>query len=190
VYDRRSVLFASPSLVLALTIALGGAPAAPAVAQPAPPSGIVFPHEDHGACPFECCQYGRWVATGPVTARRSRAAGAQAAFTVAAGEAVESVDGVVITLRPGRARALATVDVDGVRIGRGEELQVLSYVGEGAYKLVARGRVVVAEVAPAAPAFRLLSRPRTVWWVQLRNRHGETGWSNEPERFGGKDACG
>ena len=31
----------------------------------------------------------------------------------------------------------------------------------------------------------VLSEPRTVWWVQVRNRRGEVGWTSQPEAFGG-----
>jgi len=182
------VLFASPSLAFALGLALAGPAPPPAIAQPAPPSGLVFPHEERGACPFACCRAGRWVARGPLTVRRARAADAPAAFALDAGEAVDGVDAVVVTLRPGRARALAAVTLGGVRVDKNEEVAVLSHAGAGALRLVARGRVVSA--APGGKDFRLLSEPLTVSWVQVRNRRGETGWSDEPERFDGAAGCG
>jgi hypothetical protein len=190
VYDRAIVLFFSPSVALALSIALTSAAPPPTVAQPAPPSGVVFPHEERGACPFACCPAGRWIARSPLTVRRARAVDAPPAFTLDAGEAVEGVDGVLVTLRPGRARALTGVELGGVRVGKDEEVLVLGHSGAGALRLVAHGRVVVTGPAPGAARFRLLAEPRTVSWVQVRNRQGETGWSNEPERFDGTAGCG
>jgi hypothetical protein len=29
-----------------------------------------------------------------------------------------------------------------------------------------------------------------VWWVKVRTPAGPEGWSNQPENFSNKDACG
>ena len=188
-YDRR-VLFASPSLAFVLTFVLTGGAPAPAIAQPAPPRGLTFPREDPGACPFECCKYGRWVASAAVTVRRERLAGAAPAFSVAPGETVDAITGVVVTTQPGRARVLAALTLDGLTLAAGEEVSVLRYAGEGAYLVCARGRAVEAESEEAGGHLRVLSTPRVVWWVQIRNARGEVGWSDQPDRFTGRDGCG
>ena len=184
------MLFASPSLALVLTFVLTGGAPAPAIAQPAPPSGLTFPHEDHGACPFECCRYGPWVASSAVTVRRERLAGAALAFSVAPGETVDAITGVVVTMQPGRARVLAALTLDGLTLVAGEEVPVLRYAGEGVYVVWARGRAVAAQSEKAGGHLRVLSTPRVVWWVQIRNARGEVGWSDQPDRFTGNDACG
>jgi hypothetical protein len=28
------------------------------------------------------------------------------------------------------------------------------------------------------------------WWVKVRSKDGRVGWSDQPEHFGNKDACG
>ncbi len=190
VYDRDTVLFASPSLAFVLTFVVSSTTPAPALAQPAPPTGLTFPREEAGVCPSACCASGRWVATAPVVAREARAADAPEVFAVARGESVEALAGVVVTSRPGRARALAAVDLAGVRIARGEELPVLREAGEGSYVLWARGRAVQSARDAGGRTFRLLARPQTAWWVQLRNAQGATGWSDQPDRFGGPGRCG
>jgi hypothetical protein len=173
----------SPSLAFVLTFALTGAPAGPATAQPAPPTGLVFPYEDPGACPTDGCRYGRWVAARSLTVRRAREAGAAPVFRVGAGEAVDAVTGVVVTLRPGRARAVAPIDVDGVRIVTGEHVLLLRPAGHGVYRVSARGAVVDTALDVAGRHLAVLSEPRTVWWVQVRNRRGEVGWTSEPDAF-------
>jgi hypothetical protein len=35
-----------------------------------------------------------------------------------------------------------------------------------------------------------ISLPEYVWWVQIRNSAGVTGWSDQPDHFSNKDACG
>ena len=183
VYDRGMLL--SPSLAFVLTFALTGAPAGPATVQPAPPTGLVFPYEDAGACPTDGCRYGRWVAVRSLTVHRTREAGAAAVFRVGAGEAVDAVTGVVVTLRPGRARAIAPIEVEGVRVATGEHVLLLHSAGKGAYKVSARGAVVDTALDVAGRHLAVLSEPRTVWWVQVRNRRGEVGWTSQPEAFGG-----
>jgi len=171
----------SPSLGFVLTFVLTSFTAAPTLVPPAPPTGLVFPYEDEGACPSEGCTYGRRFAARPLTVRRSRDAGAAPAFHVGAGETVDAVTGVVVTLRPGRARVVAPIDVDGVRLAKGEHLLILRAAGEGGFRLWAHGRPVDVRRDVAAGSLAVLSEPRTVWWVQVRNRHGETGWTSDPD---------
>jgi hypothetical protein len=35
-----------------------------------------------------------------------------------------------------------------------------------------------------------LEQPQSVWWVQIRNAKGQIGWTDQPEKFGNKDAAG
>jgi len=35
---------------------------------------------------------------------------------------------------------------------------------------------------------KIVEKSQTAWWVQLRNSKGQVGWTNQPEKFGGKDA--
>ena len=149
-----------------------------------------FPRLDHGACPGECCQYGRWTAGRLTVARVQPDRRSAEAFRVAPGEVVEAITGIVITLRPGRARAIAPVEIDGVPIPAGTEVVVLSHAGEGVYKIWFAGRMLMATLLPAdAAQLTLLIEPRIVWWVQIRNRDGRTGWIDQADRFDGADAC-
>lgn len=34
------------------------------------------------------------------------------------------------------------------------------------------------------------SAPEDVWWVQVRNRDGQVGWTDRSDHFGNMDACG
>jgi len=187
---RPAVLFASPSLAFVLTLILTGGPSTPALPRPAPPTGLTFPREEHGACPFECCWYGGWVARRGLTARRDRTAEAPAAFRIAGGEAVQALTGVVVTTRPGRARALAPLGLGGVTLAPGDEVPVLRYAGEGVWIVWAGGRPLGVEGEAAGGRLRVLVTPRAVWWVQIRNRRGEVGWSDQPDLFDGRDRCG
>jgi len=163
-------------------------------------------YEGHGACPFECCTYRDWSVGADTVLYKSRAKNAPSVFRVKKGERVTGLTGVVVTLEPGRAVANADMSVgDGsrkVRVRRGDVLYLLHSVGEGFFKTWFRGRFYEVQPEGAAehaarpegiarrPYLRLLNAPRTVWWVKVRNKRGQVGWSRQPEHFGDMDACG
>lgn len=150
-----------------------------------------FPREDRGACPFECCRYGRWTARTPTAARARPDRRSTEVFRVARGEPVDALTGMVVTLRPGHARALTALQLEGVTIAAGQEVIVLRPVGEGMFKIWVADRVLEAVLRPARDSvFRLLSEPRIVWWVHVRDRQGRLGWTDQAERFDGSDGCG
>ncbi len=125
-------------------------------------------------------------------------------FSVRRGEQVHGVTGVVVTTKLGRAvvRAPLTLGSDGVALQPGELISVLHYVGEGAWKVWARGSILDAvEIAAKRDrcggqrgdvnrcALQMLDPPRTVWWVYVRNHGGQEGWTRQVKHFGGIDAC-
>jgi hypothetical protein len=176
---RRSVLGALAVTALACASATSSAQA---------PS---FPREAHGACPFECCQYGRWTGRAATVARVRPDRRSAEAFLIGRGESVDALTGVVVTLNPGRARATTTLQHEGVTVAAGQEVLVLRPLGEGVFKVWLSGRVFEAQLLPAGEsALRLLSEPRIVWWVQIRNGQGRIGWTDQADRFDGTDACG
>jgi hypothetical protein len=141
-----------------------------------------------------------------VTVLSARRAGAPGAFTVKKGERVTALTGVVVTQVPGRVEFRKAVDLSTssgtLSIEPGQSLYLLTYRGEGFTKAWFRGRIydnVDGGTAflgdrcrrqPDACDGRVVHDCRTVWWVQLRNSRGQTGWSNEPEKFDGKDRLG
>ena len=162
-----------------------------------------LPFEDVGACPFEGCTYREWVATSGVQVRRDRSTASALAFRVSTGEKVMALTGVVVTVTAGRIQfrnAHETLtDAGPIRLAPGDTLYLLTYQGEGFTKAWFRGRVYngiditdyiggPCEREPNQCPGRLLNRPQSVWWVQIRNTRGQVGWTNEPEKFDGKDA--
>jgi hypothetical protein len=46
-------------------------------------------------------------------------------------------------------------------------------------------------LAPSIPTDargKIVERSQTVWWVEVRNAAGNVGWTQEPDKFDGKDA--
>jgi hypothetical protein len=150
-----------------------------------------FPREAPGACPFECCQYGRWTGRAATVARLRPDRRSAEVFRVVLGEPVDALTGVIVTLNPGHARATTTLQLEGVTVAAGQEVLVLRPLGEGVFKIWLSGRVFEAQLLAAEESsLRLLSEPRMVWWVQIRNGHGRIGWTDQADRFDGTDACG
>jgi hypothetical protein len=200
-------------LTASLAFVLAGSTVLPAQ-QPEPLRPPV-PYEDVGACPFEGCVYREWVANDTVAVRKQRTSNAPIVYNVTRGTRVTALTGVVITVRAGRVRFRQPTDLqvygpphsayvpeDGsLHINPGETLYLLTYRGEGSTKAWFNGRIydqldgseffnALCSFEPNRCNGRIIERPQRVWWVQIQNRRGQIGWTNQPERFDGKDAYG
>ena len=146
-----------------------------------------IPYEDPGACPFEGCTYREWIARKETIIRKENNERSPVVFKVRKGEKVVGLTGTVITLRPGYAEALTRVQAAGLWLEPGEIVYLLHYEGEGAYKIWFQGKIGGRGMAEN---FEILKYPETVWWVKIRSRKGQVGWSNQTENFGNMDALG
>jgi len=164
-----------------------------------------LPFEDVGACPFEGCVYREWKARTAIQVRARRSADARVAFTLRAGETATALTGVVVTVRAGRVRFDAPrrlmTSAGPIEVLPEQTLYLLTYQGEGFTKAWFNGRVYEdvdassfmnsgCEEVPNQCSGRIIERSRTEWWVQIRNKAGQVGWTREPEKFDGKDALG
>lgn len=156
---------------------------------------LSLPFEDDGACPFECCTYRQWTVAENTRIYKTRDDKSQVVFTANKGDAVKGVTGIVVTIRPGRALIKKSVALgldDPVTIPAGETLQVLHYEGEGFSKFWFRGKTYSDEIPfpdEETDSIKTLNGPETVWWVQIENAKGQSGWSKETEHFDHMDAC-
>jgi hypothetical protein len=57
------------------------------------------------------------------------------AFRVGRGESVDALTGVVVTLRPGLARATRALQLEGATVEAGQEVLALRPLGEGVYAI-------------------------------------------------------
>lgn len=166
-------------------------------------SGPRMPYLDHGACPFEGCTYRDWTVLADTPLLAERRDTARVITRVRRGGVARALTGVVVTTRPGHA-----VVVRQMAIGRrqmtvrpGDRVLLLHYLGEGYWKYWLRG-VIDEEFMPDQPSCknnpRLVNEcgiqmgepPHTVWWVKVRARNGQEGWTRQVDHFGNKDRFG
>jgi hypothetical protein len=152
--------------------------------------GPKLPYKDTGACPFECCTYRGWVANKDTIIYKEMRGGSPVAFRVKKREKVTGVTGVVITTKAGQVKALKSFTTSsGVQIRANDIFYLLTYRGEGFYLTWYKGKKFEAE-AYDQTEMKILNGPDAVWWVKIRNRRGQTGWTKLPENFDNKDSCG
>lgn len=151
--------------------------------------GPRMPFVDKGACPFECCSYREWTVEKPTVVRTAMRDGSPIAFRLKNGEKVSGVTGTVITTRAGIVRVLKNTTLDNVKLRRGDNLYLLTYLGEGFSKIWYKGRIFQGDPYDQT-LYKQIRLPIDVWWVKVKNRRGQTGWSRQPDNFGNKDRCG
>ena len=107
------------------------------------------------------------------------------------GEKVRGVTGVVITTQAGVLRALknTVVGENKIHVKRGELLYLLTYTGEGYYQMWFKGKIFNDSFYDNT-ALKLVSEPKSVWWVKIRNARGQIGWTKLSGNFDNQDACG
>ena len=169
--------------------------------------GPPLPYVDEGACPFECCTYREWTAETKLTAYESHdpKSRGRVVFTLAPGERVTALTGIVRTTVAGEVKVTARTRVDEtLTFEPGDRVFLLAPVGEGFMNGWYRGRVL--EEFDATMFGRpedcakwqkctgtIERRPEIDWWVRVRNTKGQSGWVLMPRdkpAFNGPDACG
>jgi len=157
------------------------------------------PYVDRGACPGECCRYGKWRALADVMLYDEPAENAEEIGVVPGGRRVRALTGEVHTV-PGLFR----VHREHEKYRRGDVIEVLTYVGEGFFKVRFDGEIYQEDLGfspwGGIPDSRCSDVPSCygeldreldfTWWVKLRMLDGEEGWIRDPEAFRGMDACG
>lgn len=173
--------------------------------QPIDATGPPVPFEDIGACPFEGCVYREWIANTQVSVRAERRAESPVVFTLDTGDRVQAITGIVITTKPGRVRFRKAVDLTSatsrIHVEPWQTLYLLTYHGEGITTAWFNGRLYenvdgseffngLCDVRPGSCNGTVVEKPKKVWWVRVRNRTWQTGWTNETGKFDNKDRFG
>ena len=146
---------------------------------------LEFPLVVEGACPFECCTYGAWVATAAIDVRTEPRMDAEVAVQLQPGERFEAPTGSVIVSAPGLARVDGRVQLyrpDGARgpeVGPGTELTVLEPQAEGFFWVWFEGRRWSTDLGfmdEGRMGGEIVEPAVWRWWVSVRTGSGQTGW--------------
>ncbi len=165
-----------------------GVPDCPGDSEPP----IVF--EDTDACPFQCCTFGEWVAVRRTRLLEQPNEDPREVSSLAEGSKVIAETGVVRT-KPGRMTVLQQRGDH----APGDRIYILTYLGEGVYRIWFNGEFGEERLTALANGTTgcvdedcwatVDVVPESVWWVRIRTATGRTGWSKTPEDFSGRDAC-
>jgi hypothetical protein len=189
-----------------------------AIQASAPSGGPPLPYVELGACPFECCTYRDWTAEAQLTAYESHdpRSPKKAVFTIASGERVTAMSGLVRTTAAGEVTITAPTTVDVVSrhfpmrpvekltLQPGERVYLFAPQGEGWSSGWYNGRILEsfdASMFSSASGCGLRAgctgtvarETQFEWWARIRNARGKIGWvlipRNKPS-FTGPDRCG
>ena len=146
---------------------------------------------DRGACPGECCTYGKWRAKRTTKLYEAPTRGARVVGQVEAGTYVEALTGQVHT-RAGRFVVRNATPPYKV----GEVIWVYTYLGEGYYKIWRAGEIVSEEISVTPDQqnqndWGYYERaPESLWWINVRKENGLEGWTDRSINFSGTHSCG
>lgn len=161
------------------------------------------PYIQSNVCPFECCQYGKWIAKSPLKAYKKEGDSSAIAFTIKPGEQFTAIKGNVHVVKLGVVVITEPFDA----FSKDDNIFVLSYKGEGFYDIWYKGKVLsdieqfwIDKSSKSSSKALLKQPPQIVWWVLVKNKDGKQGWlmlqniSNNGfllnEKIDGMDACG
>jgi hypothetical protein len=174
------------AVFLLLTSTLG-------MAQDRPPAG----YENWGVCPFECCTYRQWTADDDIPVHQSRSDTSAVIFRLHRGEAVDGVNGVVVTENAAAVRIdhpvqdgyIKGIEKPQLSLRAGDVVYMLAPLGEGFFLFWYQGKVYQSGLDLAAMPGVDGAGAKMIWWKLIRNKSGKSGWTVS-NRFTNVDACG
>jgi len=157
-------------------------------------------YTDIGACPGEGCRYGSVRTLDAATPVHPTRGSSQTAFVLPQGQKVTTVAGVVVT-KPGRIRILHSIVIPGQQPVNSGLLYLLTYRGEGFWKVWLNGKLIDAVSIPevlspmicnaseasckekfeakwiSGPIMGQMEQlPQPAWWIEIKDKTGRTGW--------------
>ena len=146
---------------------------------------------DRGACPGECCTYGKWRADQTTGLYGKPIAGSKIVGQVKSGSDVHAQTGEVHT-NAGKF----VVRKESPPYKPGDVIWIYTYLGEGYYKVWRAGEIIAEEIS-VMPDHKnpddwgYYDRvPDSQWWIKLKTKDGLEGWTNTPRNFSGTHSCG
>lgn len=150
---------------------------------------------DSGACPFECCKYGKWIANETIRILKTPEMPGVQIGELSDGESFSAITGEV-HVKP----AMFVFDKPFDKFAAGDTITLLTYFGEGEFKSIESDgtkSIVVLDFSPYnSPKYgrisklgRLLNNYRIEWWAKIVLDNGENGWIDARQKISGNDGC-
>ena len=168
-----------------------------------PPPALPF--FEWNRCPFEGCVYRKWKAEAPIALFSTWKTSRRKIGTLATGDTVVALTGVVITFKPGVVRLdrdLPARDPNDADLRAGDTILTYAYHGEGEATAWTKGRFyqsfdISFTTWPDGSgcqrdcAAKYVDIGRHDWWAKVRLRNGRTAWVlMDDANFSGVDRFG
>jgi len=152
--------------------------------------GIPLPLVEYNVCPYEGCQYGRWITRSPLKVFAREDDSSEIVVNLAPGDSFTALSGNIHMEMPG----MVIVTRDTGQFKRGDTVFTLSYTGEGWYDVWYKGQSPWIEMFWTTDfegrtnkfdiddtlwndvAGILVHRALMIWWVRVRLPSGQEGW--------------
>lgn len=89
--------------------------------------------------------------------------------------------GFVMTTKLGKAKVIRSTTIGDQKAKEGDIVWLLTYLGEGHFKVWFNGKVI--DDLDVLESLDIKTQPDFLWWAKIKNRKGQTGWTDEPENF-------
>lgn len=157
----------------------------------------VLPKVDYNACPFEGCQFGKWVARQRIDIYDTWTSKRRRIGTLQKSEEVNALTGVHMTYEPAVIRVTAPMPDYGLKTG--DTIFGYMNLGEGVFNAWFNGYWVEEFDGSGIQArdgsgcrrncnAELLKPARSEWWVKIQTKDSLIGWTNRGDQFDGSDA--
>lgn len=143
--------------------------------------------------------FGSWHVDKPVKLFERRDPDSPIITILKPGTLITAESGDMLTLRPGKAEVLRSRTIqlengESMRLDQGNALELLSYEGEGQYRVYFHDHIFSDEIGSPEGCYKkgcqekmfgykTEREPETQWWVKIRYNAMDSGWSNQSERF-------
>jgi hypothetical protein len=175
---------------------------------------LPLPYVEKSVCPFECCQFGKWIARSAMNAYIQERDTSQISFKIKPNDILTAETGNLYIEKFGKL--LITRGV--YQFEKGDILLALRCVNEADFLVWKDGTFYEVDIfwnyteevknleiskvlknSDSRFPGVMLEEPSMTWWVKVRNINGQTGWlrlkNKTPycfrleERIDGMDAC-
>ena len=140
---------------------------------------LQIPYISKGACPFECCSYGKWKILKSTSVYAKPTLKSALVKTLQPPGKIQAVTGEVHVI-PGRAKVISEPHKSAENLDPSKEILILDYVGEGRSRVFQNGKIETVKIARTKneckkeePNWRycwveVLQEPESHWWVNVK----------------------